>query len=70
MRLVNHNATLNMHTWTVSLHTLLLANFFAFAGDDATYADKDEICAKIEGLGGVVIDKYDQDAVSLFNMYI
>lgn len=33
-------------------------------GDNTEPVDAETICAKIEGLGGVVIDKYDPDAVS------
>lgn len=33
-------------------------------GSKDSFIDKDDICAKIEGLGGMVIDQYDADIVS------
>ena len=31
-----------------------------------SFIDKDDICAKIESLGGMVIEKYDEEIVSIF----
>ena len=32
-----------------------------------SFIDKDDICAKIESLGGMVIEKYDEEIVSIFS---
>ena len=35
-------------------------------GSKDSFIDKDDICAKIESLGGMVIEKYDEEIVSIF----
>ena len=36
-------------------------------GSKDSFLDKDDICAKIESLGGMVIEKYDEEIVSIFS---
>lgn len=47
------------------MHLDTYSNMFVTAeGDVNDLVDVETICAKIEALGGLVIDRYDRDAVS------